>query len=249
MILPIIGVTCCFDNNQGRLWLSENYINAVLNAGGIPVILPVLAPGYQITPMLDMCNGLLLPGGGDIDPLLFGEEPLPANGEICPQRDSFEIEITKQALAKGVPILGICRGAQVLNVAAGGTVCQDIKGIIANPLKHSQEAPRWYPTHTVVPVAGTLFESIVGSEPIRVNSYHHQMVGHLGSDLIVSAFSLDNVVEAIEYRDNKKFVLGVQYHPEGMWKTDQKANALFKRFIDAATAYKNSKKVDNDRKT
>ncbi|MBM7855360.1 putative glutamine amidotransferase [Desulfohalotomaculum tongense] len=237
MSLPVIGITCCFDEDTGRVWLSKYYIEAVAAAGGVPLILPVLAPNYHVRRMLALCQGLLLPGGGDIDPLLFGEEPQPGSGEICPRCDHFELEIAQKALEEGMPILGICRGAQVLNVAAGGTVCQDITSEIKKPLKHSQQAPRWYPTHTVTVTAGSLLEKILGQKSIKVNSFHHQMVGKLGQNIKISALAPDGVIEAIEHESSNKFVLGVQYHPEVMWKNNSQAMAIFKALIKYANEF------------
>ncbi|MEG6616618.1 gamma-glutamyl-gamma-aminobutyrate hydrolase family protein [Peptococcaceae bacterium 1198_IL3148] len=235
MAAPFIGITCCYDEQKGRVWLSDHYLNAVIAAGGIPLVLPVLTPVAKAKEMLNLCSGLLLPGGGDIDPLLFNEDPHPLNGEICPQCDDFELEITFQALQRGMPILGICRGAQVINVVAGGTVCQDISSEIDRPLKHMQQAPRWYPTHTITAVSGSLLEKIIGSAPVKVNSYHHQTVGKLGTGIKVSAYAPDGAIEAIEMADQQRFILGVQYHPEGMWKTDANAKAIFDCFIAAAS--------------
>ncbi|MTI80293.1 MAG: gamma-glutamyl-gamma-aminobutyrate hydrolase family protein [Firmicutes bacterium] len=234
MSSPIIGITSIYDEQKNRIWHTGYYFEAVLAAGGVPIMLPVLAEEKHVSQMLSLCQGLLLPGGGDMDPLLFGEEPHPGNGEICPQCDRFEMAITQEALERDVPILGICRGVQTLNVAAGGTVCQDILEEINSPLKHSQEAPKWYPTHNITTMPGTRIEKIIGSGKTRVNSFHHQMVGRLGENLQVSALAPDGVVEALEHIDSNKFVLGVQYHPEAMWKTDKKARELFIAFIQAA---------------
>ena len=231
MALPIIGITCCFDEDNGRVWLSRHYLEAVVAAGGVPLILPIVAPLVVIDQLLTVCSGLLLPGGGDIDPLLFGQQPQPASGEICPRCDRFELEITRQALEIKMPILGICRGAQVLNVAAGGTICQDITYKIKEPLKHSQQAPRYHPTHNINIVADSLLAQILGNNVVQVNSYHHQMVDKLGKDLKVAAFAADGVVESIEHVKTDRFVLGVQYHPELMWQTDVKARALFRYFV------------------
>ncbi|WP_031517918.1 gamma-glutamyl-gamma-aminobutyrate hydrolase family protein [Desulfofalx alkaliphila] len=234
MLKPIIGISCCYDEPLGRLWLNKPYVEAVMAAGGIAVVLPVLNKSSDIDDMLEFCRAVILPGGGDIDPLLFGEEPQAANGEICPYRDGFELELARRAMDRNIPLLGICRGMQVLNVAAGGTVCQDITNQIKNPIKHFQQAPRWYPTHTLTPVEGTRLEKIIGRAPVKVNSYHHQMIGKIGDRFKISAYAPDGVVEAIEDQDNNKFIVGVQYHPETMWKTDAKALALFESLVESA---------------
>ena len=233
MTAPVIGITCRFDESAERIWLSKYYAEAVAAAGGVPLMLPVTAPLSAVPQLLNLCAGLILPGGGDIDPLLFGEQPHPAGGEICPAADAFELQAAKVALQKDMPVFGICRGAQVLNVAAGGTVCQDISRQISNPIKHNQAAPKWYPTHTVTPVEGTLFAKLLGTKPIKVNSFHHQMVGKPGSGIVVAAAAPDGVIEAVEHR-HKKFVIGVQYHPEVMYASDRLAFKLFAEFVKSA---------------
>ena len=122
---PVIGITCNFDPDRGQHLLAADYVNAVSSAGGVPVLLAP-AEGMKAREQLELVSGLLLSGGGDLDPLLFGEEPLPGTGNIVPGRDEFELELAGLALGRGMPVLGICRGIQVLNVAARGTVCQDI---------------------------------------------------------------------------------------------------------------------------
>ena len=144
---PLIGITCSGEMDGSRLHLNRKYAEAVIEAGGLPLLLPDFE-GLEAD-FLKRLDGLLLSGGGDVDPVFFSEEPLPATGNINPQRDAFEIELTRQVLAAKLPVLGICRGIQVLNIAAGGTICQDIAMISSTPLKHSQQAPRWHPTHGV----------------------------------------------------------------------------------------------------
>ena len=237
MLTPIIGITCCYDESKRRVWLTDYYISAVVTAGGLPVIIPVVTPQDKIDQLINLCHGLLLPGGGDIDPLLFGELPHPSSGSICPQCDEFELALAERALRRNMPVLGICRGAQVINVAAGGTVCQDIALKIKDHLKHSQQAPRWYPTHTITAVAGSKLADMIGSDPVKVNSFHHQMIGRLGTGLKVAALAPDGVIEAIEHQQHHYFVLGVQYHPEALLERDPKAQALFENFIQAARRF------------
>lgn len=237
MLAPVIGITCCYDEANRRVWLTDYYVNAVVAAGGLPVIIPVVTPQDKISQLINLCHGILLPGGGDIDPLLFGEHPHPASGSICPQCDGFELSLAEQALKRNMPMLGICRGAQIINVAAGGTVCQDIALKIKEHLKHIQQAPRWYPTHTITAVADSKLANIIGSEPVKVNSFHHQMVGRLGNGLKVAALAPDGVIEAIEHQKPNYFVLGVQYHPEALYERDSKARVLFTSFIQAARQF------------
>lgn len=234
MLAPVIGITCCYDEIQGRLWLTDYYIKAVLAAGGLPLILPVITPPQKTDQLMALCHGLLLPGGGDIDPLLFNENPHPSSGDICPQCDQLELALARQALAMNIPLLGICRGAQLINVAAGGTVCQDIALQVKDHLKHSQQAPRWHPTHTITAVENSQLLEIIGTDPVQVNSFHHQMVGRLGTGIKIAAVAPDGVIEAIEYQGDHHFVLGLQYHPEALYKHDSKARAVFDWFIQAA---------------
>lgn len=230
---PVIGITCGVEEHAGRFFAGRDYVHSVYLAGGSPVLLPCgyrsgyTAGGRNINGLLDVLDGLLLPGGGDVDPLLFGAEPLPESGEIDPERDWFELEITKNAMARRLPILGICRGMQLLNVAAGGTICQDIKLKVEKPLKHMQQAPRWHPTHTIKVKSKSRAAQVFGDGELRVNSFHHQLVGDLAPGFIVSACSLDGAEEIIECEDPKRHIIGVQFHPENMVKR----NLLFLRLF------------------
>lgn len=223
---PVIGITCCLNEEMGRYFIGRDYVEGVEKAGGMPIVLPSINK-RSIESLLDILDGLLLSGGGDLDPLFFGEEPLPVTGEVDPQRDVFELELTRHALKRGLPILGICRGMQVLNVAAGGTISQDISLKFDSFYKHSQQAPRWYPTHSIKLEKGTLAAQIIGEEKIRVNSFHHQCIGEVAPGFIVSARSNDGVEEIIEFEDWDKYIIGVQFHPENMWRRNPVFLELF----------------------
>jgi len=140
------------------------------------------------------------------------------------------------ALAAGLPTLGICRGIQILNIAAGGTVCQDISQVAGSPLKHSQQAPRWYPTHGLDLLPGSLLSVLLGGLSVRVNSFHHQAVNRIAGGFIVSARSSDGVIEGIEAA-GKCFALGVQFHPKEMWERDRTFLSIFKSFVEASREY------------
>lgn len=229
----LIGITCAWNEDEERFYLSRHYVRAVELAGGVPVVLPALATDEGVEGLLAAVDGLLLAGGGDLDPYYFGEEPLPATGEIAPERDRFELALTREALRRGVPVLGICRGLQVLNVAAGGTLYQDVAQAVARPLKHYQQAPRWYATHGLVVASGSRMADIMGAGYRRVNSFHHQAVARVAPGFRATAWAPDGVVEAVE-ATGRGFALGVQFHPEGMAERDPGCLALFVALVKAA---------------
>jgi len=226
---PVIGITPDYDSTSNRYKVHEDYISAVKDAGGYPVLL------FQESLIPTFIDGIIFSGGGDIDPLLFNEEPLKQSGEISPLRDHFELALCTAALEKNIPLLGICRGMQVMNIALGGTIYQDVSVQTNSTLKHSQQAPRPYGTHSIWVQENTLLSSLwQNKEKTTVNSFHHQAVAQLGDGLQVCARSQDGLTEAIEHKTNS-FVLGVQWHPEAMKTEEQKV--LFSAFIKAAAEY------------
>lgn len=230
---PVIGITCSWDDNNGRYYLNSLYARAITAAGGLPVLIPDCLGQDEIGELPSLIDGLLLTGGGDVDPEYFGEEPLPTCGEITPARDAFEIALVKIALAAGMPVLGICRGAQVLNIAAGGDIYQDISTQLKGCFKHNQKAPLWAPTHNIQIQPGTRLENIFQEKVIRVNSFHHQAIRNPAPGFIVCARASDGVVEAIESTQHR-FALGVQCHPEGMWEKDTRFLKLFSALVEVA---------------
>lgn len=237
---PIIGLSATYETGQNTV--PNTYIIAVRKAGGIPVVLPVTDDLEIISRMVEAIDGLILTGGEDLDPLLwYGEEPLPAMGTIVPIRDFFDIHLARTAVKQGIPVLGICRGEQTLNVAFGGTLYQDIPSQVrsATPVKHNQKAPREYGSHTITVTPGTVLHGILKDvlekdNTFRVNSYHHQAVKDVAPGFKVSAYARDGVPEAIEMVGNPN-VLGVQFHPEG--PVSQGYNALlpiFQHLVNAA---------------
>lgn len=228
---PIIGITPARNKDYSTYQLQKNYVDAVFNAGGLPQILPFPDnnKGTIINRYIDNIDGLLLSGGIDPDPLLWGEQPIPGMGRIDPLRDNFEIELIKLAKDVGLPILGICRGCQLINVALGGSIIQDFSGENGDFIKHRQEAPHWYPTHTIKIENNTILAKIFApDQKIKVNSFHHQGVKKPGKGLIISSRAEDDVIEAFE--DSTGLIMGVQWHPERM-KKESGMHKLFARFV------------------
>lgn len=235
--MVFIGITCSFNRAAGFFRLGKDYVSSVEKAGGVP--LPIICREKKsLDAVISAICGLLLSGGGDIDPCYYGEEPAPGLGEICPERDELEIELARRALKRGIPVLGICRGAQVLSVAAGGSIYQDLGKIGNKPLEHRQKAPRDHPYHEVKVEEGTLLWRILGErKKIRVNSFHHQSIKDPGRGFIVSAFAPDGVVEGVE-SSLHPFAVGVQWHPENLAAGGKPGGQeLFDALLQAATIF------------
>jgi putative glutamine amidotransferase len=223
---PAIGVTRC-----SKL---EDYLASVEQTGARARVLEVTESPRKVLGEID---GLLLTGGGDVDPVFYGEDRHPLTDDAEPGRDEFEIDLARRAMSGGVPLLAICRGAQVLNVAAGGTLVQDIPSSVESELSHSVKEPKDLACHAISIVAGTKLSSVLGGQmagacSCRVNSRHHQAVGRTGDGLVVSARAGDGVVEAIEQPD-APFCIGVQWHPENFWRSGE-FTPLFEAFVRAA---------------
>lgn len=230
---PVIGVTVSYRFLEDMCCARGTYARAIAEAGGVPVCLTPFCRPEHLGDILALADGLLFSGGADVDPVWFGEQPLGSLGPVDPVRDEFEMALAHRAIEAGRPVLGICRGIQVLNVAAGGTLYQDLKSQVAGALKHWQEGPRWHASHSVYVKEGSLLGSVMGAGEHRVNSFHHQAVQQPGSGFRVCATAGDAVVEAIEHAGGG-FLVGVQWHPEDMFGRDAAATALLRQFIEAA---------------
>ncbi len=231
---PAIGVTIGYDDGRnGFHLLRQDYIRSVEQAGGLPL---VLAPGRpeEAPEFLERLQGLLLTGGSDVDPALYGASPHPKLGKVVRERDDFELALTREALERNLPLLAICRGHQVLNVAMGGTLIQDIPSEVTGDVDHGSRRERWEPAHPVQILEGTRLREILKRGTVSVNSFHHQAIGRVGSGLVVSALSAgDQLVEAVEMPD-RRFALGVQWHPESFWNREDGFHALFSALVGAS---------------
>ncbi|MBP5514842.1 MAG: membrane dipeptidase [Bacteroidaceae bacterium] len=236
---PIIGITGNFGEKGCEL--AEGYYRSILEAGGVPMIIPPYEDKDALLSALDHIDGLLLSGGGDINPLYLGEEPSPALHSINPKRDLPELLLVKLAYDRQIPMLGICRGIQVLVAALDGKLHQDIATELPNVklLKHSQDLPREYASHHVTIEEGSVLEQIFdGNHELFVNSFHHQAVASPGSLLKVSAIATDGIIEAVESNEHKSIV-GVQWHPECfILRDDRSMMPLFQWFIGEAESYR-----------
>jgi len=232
---PIIGLSAAQEVNEvSRNVLSTDYTRGVERAGGVPVIIPLLEGIDPARGLMESLDGLVLTGGPDLDPATFNEEPHPKLGRISPERDFIELAITRMALELGMPILGICRGIQVLNVAAGGSIIQDIPSQVGSAIKHYQDAPRWHPTHGIR-LRESRFARFMGRSEIRVNTFHHQSVRDVAPGFVVTAEASDGIIEAIESKEHP-FAVGLQFHPEGMWARDPLFERPFQALVEAAAA-------------
>ena len=230
---PVIGITGNYEELTCKL--GRGYYDSVIRAGGVPLVIPPSADKEVLMGTLDRIDALLLSGGGDINPLWCGEEPVPELHGINQERDLPELLITRLAYNRQMPILGICRGIQTLAVALGGKVCQDITATV----KHSQDADRSEPTHSVTVQADSTLYNIYKEENLFVNSFHHQAVSAPGDRFRVTATAPDGIVEAIESTEFKSIV-GVQWHPECMGDAGQ---PLFRWLIAEAAAYRQAHRL------
>jgi putative glutamine amidotransferase len=254
---PIIGVTVSEirakedaqrvrhgEPTQTEMTLGLAYMRAVERAGGLPVALPPLRD-ENVGPLLEQLSGLLLTGGPDIDPACYGAEAHPELGPIDHDVDVFEIELCRQADRRGLPILGICRGAQLLNVARDGSLIQHLPEITNATIEHRQSEPGDRTTHVVQVAPDSGLAQTTGGGPVRVNSFHHQAIERLGAGLRPVAWTADGVIEAVEdpAREDGQLVLGVQWHAETLTVQDEQL-ALFERLVQAAEQTAAHKRAD-----
>jgi putative glutamine amidotransferase len=214
-----------------RAYVNYDYVQAITMAGAVPILLPVISDEQSIRKQIELVDGLLLSGGCDINPLCYNEEPCKELGFILPEVDEHQLAIVRIATELGKPMLGICRGIQILNVAFGGTLYQDVLQV-PTTIKHTQRTQRHVPGHTVNIVQDTIMSSIFNKTAILTNSFHHQAVKNVAPGFIVNARSEDGVIEGIE-RPGDVFTLGVQWHPEMMAGKYPDMLKLFRKFIAA----------------
>lgn len=237
---PIIGISGSIIVDQGgmfpgyeRAYVNNDYINAVYLAGGIPVMIPMVYEKEIVRKQVELLDGLILSGGHDVNPLLYNEEPSTKLGGILPKRDKFDYMLIESAFEMKKPILGICRGHQILNVFNGGNLYQDLSFKKGFYIKHNQEHLSNVATHTVEIKKGTKLNEILGDKTL-VNSFHHLAINEVAPGFIASAISKDGVIEAIE-KEGDYFVVGVQWHPEMLASENEKMLNIFKKLISESS--------------
>ncbi len=239
-----IGITTRIETETGRFYLSRFYSEAVAAAGGLPVLIPLITEASYITALMQELDGILLPGSdSDVDPLRYGREPHPHLGAVQPLKDETDLLVLAEIERRALPVLAICFGMQILNVARGGTLLQDILTLMPQAIKHEQGSPRERRSHSVRLLEGSRLTALAQNESALVNSHHHQAIETIGCNLAATAWSSDGLVEALEDTRRERFALGVQWHPEIDWENDEFAHSLFTDFVSHAQNYRTENQV------
>lgn len=228
---PIIGITAGLNDQEKYQILNRFFMEGIMAQGGLPVMLPLTTDEATLRSYADQLDGFLFSGGADVDPLLFGQWQMPACGSICPLRDANELALARILIERmDKPVLGVCRGLQVMNIALGGDIYQDLPSEYDGELiAHRQKQPEYYPSHPVRVCQNSLLHRITGCSELMVNSLHHQAIRHaIGWN--VCATAPDGVIEACEMPDHP-FFLGVQWHPERLFQKDSAEEAIFRSFV------------------
>lgn len=228
---PLIGITCYYNEETYETKLAANYIESISKSGGIPILLCCTEDEALLEEWSTLCDGLMLTGGPDINPEIYGERPHHQTNAIAPMRDKTESLLFELFKKQNKPIFAICRGAQLINTLMGGKLCQDIPSIIGDTVIH--RIPNLVPaSHNMKFSQNTKLHNTVGVDEIKVNSYHHQCISEVAKGLKAVAFAPDGIIEAIESTD-ESWILGVQWHPERNLNDDNLSKKLFSAFVEA----------------
>jgi putative glutamine amidotransferase len=228
----IIGITMRLEIETNRFYLGRDYSEAIESVGGIPFHISLIPNKNYISEILQLVDGILLPGSDtDVEPLIYGEEPHPKLKKIVSEKDSTDLLILKEAEKLNLPVLAICYGMQALNVSRGGTLFQDIESQVENCLKHEQGVPLARNSHSIEVNKKGRIAHLMTKKSVKVNSHHHQAVKKVGKNLEATAWAKDGVIECIEDSRENRFVLGIQWHPELSWEINEFSRNIFKSFI------------------
>lgn len=237
-VRPVIGMITAPNPKllHGRHLINTSYVRAVIAAGGTPLLIPSDGDDGLVAEYLPLLHGLLVPGGEDVTPALYGEDPLRQVTFMNEEKDRMELALIRGAVDRGMPVFGICRGIQLLNVCFGGTLYQDLPAQYPGVLGHAQDmAIRGQLTHRVTLEPDSLLEKLLGGEPLSVNSYHHQAVRTPAPGFTVTARAADGVIEGVE--DPERNLYAVQWHPEDLVESHPRFRPLFRHLVERAEQY------------
>ena len=224
------------EQTTNRFYLGREYSEAVEAAGGVPLHISLIPNTDYIDSVVANLDGILLPGSdSDVDPLRYGQQPHPRLGTVQTIKDETDLLVIEAAERRGTPLFAICFGMQVLNVARGGTLIQDINSQLPGAIKHEQGIPRDRPSHRISLSENTRLSDIAGAADALVNSHHHQAIESIGANLIATAWATDGVIEAREDPRPDRFIVAVQWHPEIGWQNDLLSQRLFQAFVNEAS--------------
>lgn len=230
---PVIGICPLYDEKRESYWMLPGYMKMLEAEGAIPMMLPLTTDREALDYFLESCDGFILTGGHDVSPAVYGQEKTELCGLTIPERDEMDAYILKEAAARDKAVLGICRGHQLMNAALGGTLYQDVAAQHENPINHRMQPPYDGVAHRVELVPGSPMGAVLDCGAIGVNSCHHQAIRDLAPGLQAQAVAADGIVEAV-YMPGKRFVWGVQWHPEFAWKVSQPDQKIVAAFLKAA---------------
>lgn len=236
---PLIGVIPLWDDARESLWMLPGYLNGIREAGGLPVTLPLEVGSQDISRLYKLCDGILFTGGQDVEPALYHAVTSPLCGPTCPARDHLESALFRQAFDDDKPMLGICRGIQLMNALLGGTLYQHLPDELSGALNHQMSPPYDLPCHTVQVEPGGMLRRLLGTGTIGVNSCHHQGIREPAPALRVEARAPDGLVEAVAC-PSRRFLLGVQWHPEFSYRTESSSAAIFRAFVESSARFRNA---------
>lgn len=229
---PVIGLVPLFDDEKESYWMLPGYMKVLEKCGALPIMFPLTSDEEELKQAFDLCDGLLFTGGHDVGPYVYGKEASKECGIPCRQRDDMESFLLNAALEEDKPVFGICRGIQFINACLGGDLYQDLPTEYDCKVEHHMTPPYDRAAHKVNVLEGSMLAGIIGAGIHEVNSYHHQAVKTPADVVEVMAFSEDGLVEAVSVK-NKKFAVGVQWHPEFSYEVNEDSRKLVQAFVDA----------------